>query len=48
MEICKLNGFDPQAYLADVTARIVVGYPQSQIDALLPWAYAPVTLKAVA
>jgi transposase len=48
VEACKLNGVDPQAYLADVIARIVAGHPQSQIDDLLPWAYAPAPLKAVA
>jgi transposase len=48
VETCKLNGVDPQAYLAEVIARIVAGHPQSQIDDLLPWAYAPAPLKAVA
>ena len=36
----KLNGIDPQAYLTDVINRIVAGHPRSQIDELLPWAYA--------
>lgn len=48
VETCKLNGVDPQAYLADVISRIVAGHPQSQIDELLPWAYAARPLKAVA
>lgn len=48
VETCKLNAVDPQAYLADVITRIVNGHPQSQIDELLPWAYAPAPLKAVA
>jgi transposase len=48
VETCKLNGVDPQAYLADVIARIVAGHPQSQLDDLLPWAYATPPLKAVA
>lgn len=48
IETCKLNNVDPQAYLADIIARIVAGHPQSQIDDLLPWAYAPTPLKAVA
>ncbi len=48
VETCKLNGVDPQAYLADVIARIVAGHPQNQIDDLLPWAYATPPLKAVA
>lgn len=48
VESAKLNGVDPQAYLADVIARIVAGHPQSRIDELLPRAYAPQPLKAVA
>lgn len=48
IETAKLNGVDPQAYLADVITRIVAGHPQSQLDDLLPWAYAPAQLKAVA
>ena len=37
IETCKLNGVDPQSYLADVISRIVQGHPQSDIDQLLPW-----------
>jgi hypothetical protein len=48
VETCKLNGIDPQAYLVDVITRIVDGHPQSQLDDLLPWAYATPPLKAVA
>ena len=48
VETAKLNGVDPQPYLADVIARIVAGHPQRQIDDLLPWACAPAPLKAVA
>jgi transposase len=32
----KLNDVDPQAWLADVLARIA-SHPASQIDELLPW-----------
>ncbi len=39
VETCKLNGIDPQAYLADVITRIVNGHPNSRIDDLIPWAY---------
>lgn len=39
VETCKLNGVEPQAYLADVISRIVAGHPQSRLDELLPWAY---------
>jgi hypothetical protein len=48
VDTCKLNAVDPQAYVADVIARIVTGHPQSQIDDLMPWTYAPQPLKAVA
>ena len=33
---CRMNGVDPQAYLADVLARIA-DHPIHQIDELLPW-----------
>ncbi|MBP0650689.1 transposase domain-containing protein, partial [Mycobacterium tuberculosis] len=48
VETCKLNGIDPQAYLTDVINRIVAGHPQSQIDELLPWAYAASAIENVA
>jgi transposase len=49
IETCKLNSIDPQAYLADIIARIVNGHPNSKIDQLLPWAYpASPELKRVA
>ena len=32
----KLNGVDPQAWLADVLARIA-DHPASRLDQLLPW-----------
>jgi transposase len=49
IETCKLCDVEPHAYLADVIAKIVNGHPNSQIDDLLPWAYAAThTLKAVA
>ncbi len=48
IETCKLNGIDPYAYLADVITRIVAGHPQNKLYDLLPWAYAPAPLKAVA
>ena len=45
IETCKLNGIDPQAYLADVITRIVNGHPNSRIDELLPWAYVRPTIE---
>lgn len=46
---CKLGGINPQIYIADVITRIVNGHPNSRVDELLPWAYAPAAadLKAV-
>jgi hypothetical protein len=45
----KLNDVEPLAYLSDVITKIVNGHPNSQIDDLLPWAYAAMhELKAVA
>ena len=35
----KLNDVDPQAWLADVLARIA-NYPSHQLDDLLPWHWA--------
>jgi len=36
----KLNDVDPQAWLADVLARIA-DHPASRLDELLPWNWAP-------
>ncbi len=36
VETAKLNGINPQAYLADILGRIAE-HPIHQIDALLPW-----------
>jgi hypothetical protein len=37
IETCKVNGIDPQAYIADVTAKIAADWPASRRDRLLPW-----------
>jgi transposase len=36
IETCKLNDVDPQAWLADVLARLP-DHPASRIAELLPW-----------
>jgi len=42
----KLNDLDPQAWLADVLARIA-GTPQGRLNELLPWEWkAPVRSAA--
>ena len=40
IETCKLNGVDPQAYIADVLTKLVNLWPASRIDDLMPWAWA--------
>ena len=45
IETAKLNGINPEAYLADVLARIA-DHPSRDIDALLPWRWAPLPAAA--
>jgi hypothetical protein len=40
----KLNDVDPQAWLADVLARIA-GHPASRLDELLPWNWASLAAR---
>jgi transposase len=40
IETCKLNGVDPETYLADVLARLVNLWPNNRLDELLPWTWA--------
>ena len=40
IETAKLNGLDPQAYLADVLDRIH-DHKINRLDELLPWNWAP-------
>lgn len=37
METAKLNGIEPQAYIADVIAKIAGDWPASHWDELMPW-----------
>jgi len=37
IQTCKAGGVDPQAYIADVIARIADDWPASRWDELLPW-----------
>ena len=39
IETCKLNGVDPQAYMADALSKIINGHLASKLDELMPWAY---------
>ncbi|EQB14284.1 hypothetical protein L284_12885 [Novosphingobium lindaniclasticum LE124] len=40
LETAKLNGVNPQEWLADVLDRIGTGHPINRIDELLPWNWA--------
>jgi len=40
VETCKFNGVDPQHYFTDLLTRLVDGWPNSQIDELMPWKWA--------
>ena len=42
-----MNGVDPQAWLADVLARIA-GHPAHRVDELLPWNWRPQPRAATA
>lgn len=37
IETAKLNGLEPQAYIADVIEKIAQGWPASRWDELMPW-----------
>jgi transposase len=47
IETARINGLDPEAYLADILARIA-DHPASRIDELLPWNWAAPTQPAIA
>ena len=37
IETCKMNGVEPQAYIADIIAKIAADWPASRWDELMPW-----------
>ena len=41
IETAKLNGLDPEAYLAQVIDRLARGHLASKLGELLPWNYKP-------
>ncbi len=41
LESAKLNGLDPEAYLAGIIAAMAGGHPITRLDALLPWNWVP-------
>ena len=47
IETARLNGIDPEAWLADVIARIA-DHPINRVDELLPWNWSPIPAQAKA
>ena len=43
LESAKLNGLDPQTWLADVIDRMAKGHPINRLGELLPWNWQPQT-----
>lgn len=41
IETAKLNGLEPQAYIADVIAKIAGDWPAARWDELMPWKWRP-------
>ena len=41
IESAKLNGLDPEAYIAAVIDRMAKGHTSKALDALLPWNFKP-------
>lgn len=48
VETCKMNGVEPEAYMADVMERIQNDWPAARWDELLPWHWTPSTSPNVA
>lgn len=48
IETAKLNGLEPEAYLADVMEKIASGWPASRWDELMPWNWRPAETLAEA
>lgn len=42
LETAKLNGLDPEAYLANIIDRMAKGHPATRLNELLPWNWAAI------
>jgi hypothetical protein len=48
IQTCKTNGVDPQAYIADVIARVAGNWPASRWAELMPWNWRAETEQDIA
>jgi hypothetical protein len=48
IETCKMNGVEPQAYIADVIAKIAGDWPAARWDELMPWNWQPAVAPPLA
>jgi transposase len=48
IETCKMNRVEPQAYIADVIAKIAGDWPASRWDELMPWNWKPAVAPPLA
>lgn len=48
LQLAKLNGLDPEAYLADVIDRMAKGHPINRLSELLPWNWTKPEIKRAA
>ena len=48
LQSAKLNGLDPEAYLADVIDRMAKGHPIHRLSELLPWNWTKAETKLAA
>jgi transposase len=46
IETAKLNGLDPEAYIAAIINRMATGHVSKKLDALLPWNFKTEEAKA--
>ncbi len=48
LQLAKLNGLDPEVYLADVIDRMAKGHPINRLSELLPWNWTKPEIKRAA
>jgi transposase len=48
IETAKMNGLEPQSYIADVIAKIAADWPASGWDELMPWNWQPRVQEPIA